>query len=92
MTIRRHEFDVLCAEVDAGRLTEDEVISWMHEEGWPGHSRLECRQWWDGEYAAWKTRTAQAGKQKGSIVKITESPRRRSAGAGAARRGGKDPS
>jgi hypothetical protein len=59
VTIRQREFDVLCAEVDAGRLTEAEVIRWMRQTGWPGHSQIECWQWWDGQYAAWKARTHQ---------------------------------
>lgn len=56
MTIRRDEFDRLCAEVDAGRLTESEVIRWMHETGWPGHSVLECDAWWEAEYRSWRRR------------------------------------
>lgn len=52
MTIRASEFDVLAAEVDAGELTEDEVVKWMASTGWPGHSVLECWTWWETEYAA----------------------------------------
>lgn len=51
MTIRAGEFDALAAKVDAGELTEDEVVSWMASAGWPGHSVLECWAWWETEYA-----------------------------------------
>lgn len=51
MTIRASEFDALAAKVDAGELTEDEVVSWMTAAGWPGHSVLECWAWWETEYA-----------------------------------------
>ncbi len=66
MTIRRHEFDFLCAEVDAGRLTEAEVIRWMYQAGWPGHTQIECWQWWDGEYIAWKARKEKQENRKGA--------------------------
>jgi hypothetical protein len=66
VTIRRHEFDFLCAEVDAGRLTEAQVIRWMHQTGWPGHSQIECWQWWDGEYIAWKARKEKQENRKGA--------------------------
>jgi hypothetical protein len=62
MTIRKEEFDTLAAEVDAGRLTEAEVVRWMAADGWPGHSLLECSQWWEAEYAARKA-AAQDGQQ-----------------------------
>jgi hypothetical protein len=52
MTIRREEFDVLAAEVSSGRLTENEVVRWMEATGWPGHSAVECWQWWQAEYSA----------------------------------------
>lgn len=54
MTIRKKEFDHLAAAVDAGRLTEAEVIRWMASTGWPGHSLLECSEWWQAEYSARK--------------------------------------
>jgi hypothetical protein len=56
MTIRASEFDVLAAKVDAGELTEDEVVSWMAAAGWPGHSVLECQDWWETEYASRRDR------------------------------------
>ena len=88
MTIRRHESGCLCAEVDAGRLTGDEVIRWMHQTGWPGRSRTGCRQWRDGEYSAWKARKEKQETEngKGSIVKITELSRRPRIGRRKARR------
>ena len=46
MTVRASEFDALAAKVDAGELTENEVVSWMASSGWPGHSVLEC---WAGK-------------------------------------------
>jgi hypothetical protein len=51
MTIRASEFDALAAKVDAGELTEREVVRWMAGTGWPGHSVLECWAWWEQEYA-----------------------------------------
>jgi len=52
MTIRKEEFDALAAEVGAGRVTEDQVIRWMASTAWPGHSVLECSEWWQAEYGA----------------------------------------
>ena len=66
MTIRRHEFEYLCAEAAAGRLTETGVIRWMNQTGWPGHSQIECWQWRDGEYAAWKARKQKQESRKGA--------------------------
>lgn len=51
MTIRASEFDALAAKVNAGELTEDEVVRWMTAVGWPGRSILECWAWWETEYA-----------------------------------------
>jgi hypothetical protein len=60
MTIRMSESDTLAAKVNAGELTEAEVVRWMASEGWPGHSAPECRARWETEYAA---RTATAGRR-----------------------------
>ena len=62
MTVRASEFDVLAAKVDAGELTENEAVSWMAAVGWPGHSVLECQDWWDTEYARRRGRTDAPGE------------------------------
>lgn len=64
MTIRASEFDVLAAKVDVGELTEDQVVSWMVAEGWPGHSVLECWDWWDTEYARRRAHPDGAGEAR----------------------------
>jgi hypothetical protein len=61
MTVRAAEFDALAASVDAGEMTEDEAVRWMAAVGWPGHSVLECWDWWETEYAARRGRTDVTG-------------------------------
>lgn len=65
MTVRAGEFDALAEAVDAGELTEDEVVRWMASEGWPGHSVLECMAWWETEYAA--RRGGSASTEQGNV-------------------------